>query len=178
MALAAATAVVAVGCSQQPAVKSAAINDKVYSVTPNAIKVKAGIVSGDLTEMKVTERVEDGTGRVTSPAKLTGKLVLKNVSADQVVRLVGGKIVYMDMQGKPIPLEDNRTAPTIKVSSQYGATEQRLDPGQDATQNLEVEFPVDALKAKRLRDIRLEVAFVPSPYREETLSFGVSIGGQ
>jgi hypothetical protein len=27
-----------------------------------------------------------------APAKLTGKLVLKNVSADQTLRLVGGKI--------------------------------------------------------------------------------------
>jgi hypothetical protein len=30
-------------------------------VTPNAMKVKAGIVTGEVTDMKVTERVEDGS---------------------------------------------------------------------------------------------------------------------
>ncbi len=165
------------GCTQKPAAPVAAINDKVYSVTPNAIKVKAGIVTGEVTELKVTERVEHGTGKVTTPAKLTGKLVLKNVSSDQTVRLLGGKISYFDMVGKPIKLEDSRTEPTLKVSSSYGSSE-RLDPGQEATQTVDAEFPVEALKAKRLKDIRLELVYIPSAFKEETLNFTVSIGGQ
>ena len=42
----------------------AAISDKTYSVTPDSLKVKSGIVAGDLTEMKVTERVEGDGGRI------------------------------------------------------------------------------------------------------------------
>lgn len=52
--------------------------------------------------------------------------MLKNVSKDQSVRLLAGKILYLDMQGKVIKLEDNRTEPTLKVAS-YGSQE-RLDP--------------------------------------------------
>src|SRR5216683_6151835 len=69
------------GCSPQPSAVAAAINDKVYAVVPASVKVKAGIVSGEVTEMKVTERVEEGSGRIASPAKLSGKLVLKNTSS-------------------------------------------------------------------------------------------------
>ena len=105
--------------------------------------------------MKVTERVEEGSGRVTAPAKLTGKLSLKNSSSDQTMRLVGGKILYIDMQGKPIKLEDNRTEPTLRLSSSYG-NQERLDPGQEVSQSVEAEFPVDGLKGKRLKEIRLE----------------------
>jgi len=156
----------------------AAVNDKVYTVTPDAIKVKAGIVSGDLTEMKITERVEAGSGRVTTPAKLTGKLMLKNTSADQTVRLLNAKVLYIDMQGKPIVLEENRTQPTVQVGgTNYGAPP-RLDPGQEMSHNVDAEFPAAALKAKNLREVRLELSFIPSAYREETLNFKVSIGGQ
>ena len=171
----AALAAMTLGCSKQPSAVEPVIIDKVYTVLPASVKVKAGIVTGEVTEMKVTERVEQGSGRVVSPAKLTGKLVLKNTSADQTVRLVGGKILYIDAQGQPIKLEENRTEPTVNVAS-YGPD--RLDPGQDATQTVDADFPVEALKAKKLKDIRLELSYIPSPFKEETLNFTVSIGGQ
>src|SRR2546426_2638886 len=159
------------GCAQQPSGTVAMIEDKTYTVTPAAVTVKAGIVTGEVTEMKVTERVEKGSDRVVTPAKLTGALKLKNTSTNQTVRLVAAKIQYIDAQGRPIKLEDSRTEPTIKFSSS-----ELLDPGQEASQSIEVEFPAEALKAKRLKDIRLELAYVPSPYREETVNFTVSIG--
>ncbi len=53
---------------------------------------------------------------------------------------------------------------------------ERLDPGQEAIQSLDVDFPAEALKAKRLKEIRLELAYIPSPYHEETVNFVVSIG--
>lgn len=177
MVVSAAAAAMLAGCSPQPSAMAAAISDKVYTVTPDAMKVKAGIVVGEVTELKVTERVEEGSGRVSSPAKLSGKLVLKNVSLDQTVRLVGGMLVYVDSQGQAIQLEDNRLAPAIKLSSPYGASD-RLDPGQEATHVLDAEFPVAALKAKKLKEIRLGLSYIPSPYKEETLKFVVTIGGQ
>lgn len=177
-AFAAALAVTTLGCSQPPPAVAAAINDKVYTVTPASVLVKAGIVTGEITDMKVTERVEEGSGRVATPARLTGKLALKNVSADQSVRLIAGKLVYIDARGQPIKLEGNRTAPTIKVASTTYGSSDRLDPGQDATQSVEAEFPVEALKAKILKEIRLELSYIPSPLKEEKLNFTVSIGGQ
>ncbi len=161
------------GCSQQPSGTAAIIEDKTYPVTPASVTVKAGIVTGEVTELKVTERVEKGSDRVVSPAKLTGTLKLKNTSANQTVRLVAGKILYIDAQGQPIKLEESRTEPVVKFAT-YGS--ERLDPGQDATQSLDVEFPAEALKAKKLKEIRLELAYIPSPYREETINFTVSIG--
>jgi hypothetical protein len=172
------TAVAAVGflgCAQQPAATAAVVEDKTYTVTPAAIKVKAGVVTGDVTELKVTERIEKGSGRVVSAAKLTAKVVLKNSSADQTVRLVAGKIRYIDAQGQTIKVEETRTEPTLRFST-YGSD--RLDPGQEATQLLDVDFPAEALKAKKLKEIRLELAYIPSPYREETVNFVVAIGGQ
>jgi hypothetical protein len=171
--LAAVAAVMTLGCSQGPSGTAAVIEDKTYTVTPASVTVKAGIVTGEITEMKVTERVEKGSDRVVSPAKLTGTLRLKNTSANQTVRLVEGKILYINTQGQPIRLEEARTEPTLRFAT-YGS--ERLDPGQDATQSMDVDFPAEALKAKKLKEIRLELAYIPSPYREETVNFTVSIG--
>ena len=171
--LATAVAVMTLGCAQGPSATAVTIGDKTYAVTPASVKVTAGILMGEVTEMKVTERVEKGSDRVVSPAKLTGTLKLKNTSANETVRLVAGKILYIDAQGQPIKLEESRTEPVVKFAT-YG--NERLDPGQDGTQSLDVEFPAKALKAKKLKEIRLELAYIPSPYREESINFTVSIG--
>ncbi len=172
--LAGMVAVMAVGCSQGPSGTAAVIiEDKIYTVTPASVTVKAGIVTGEVTEMKVTERVEKGSDRVVSAAKLTGTLKLKNTSANQSVRLVAGKLQFIDAQGQPIKLEGTRTEPGLKFTT-YNS--ERLDPGQESTQPMDMEFPAEALKAKKLKEIRIELAFIPSPYREETVNFTVSIG--
>jgi uncharacterized membrane protein YeaQ/YmgE (transglycosylase-associated protein family) len=162
------------GPVQQPAAVAAPIEDKTYAVTPAAVKVKAGIVTGEVTDMKVAERVEKGSDRIVTAAKLTGMLKLKNTSANQTVRLLDGKLRYIDAKGQPIKLEDARTEPTFKFTA-YGSSD-RLDPGQEAIQSLDVEFPAEALKPNSLKEIRLEFAYIPSPYREETVSIPVSIG--
>src|SRR5256712_3409521 len=160
------------GCAQQPSGTVAMIEDKTYTVTPASVTVKAGIVTGEVTEMKVTERVEKGSDRVVSPAKLTGMLKLKNTSANQTVRLVAGKILYIDAQGQPIKLEESRTEPVVKFAT-YGS--ERLDPGPDATPAPDMEFPGAAPQAKKVKETRLALASIPSPYREESINFTVSI---
>jgi uncharacterized membrane protein YeaQ/YmgE (transglycosylase-associated protein family) len=162
------------GPVQQPAAVAAAIEERTYAVTPASVKVNAGIVTGEVTEMKVAERVEKGSDRIVTAAKLTGMLKLKNTSANQTVRLLEGKLIYIDVQGQPIILEGARAEPTIKFAT-YGNSE-RLDPGQDVIQSLDVEFPAAALKPKSLKEIRLEFAYIPSLYRAETVNFAVSIG--
>src|SRR5437762_1166267 len=98
--MAAAVAVTTLGCSQQPLGMAAVIEDKTYPVTPASVTMKAGIIPGKVIALKVAERVEKGSDRVVS--KLTGTLRQKNTSANQTVRLVDGKILYIDTQGQPI----------------------------------------------------------------------------
>ncbi len=66
-ALAAAVMATTLGCSPAPSAVAAVIKDKVYTVNPASVKVTAGIVTGEITEMKVTERVEEGSGRIANP---------------------------------------------------------------------------------------------------------------
>jgi len=157
-----------------PAATAAAVQDKTYAVTPPTLKVQTGIVAVELTDMKVTERVEEGSGTIVTPAKLTGRLVLTNTSRDQTVRLVSGKLRYIDAAGHPIKLEDKRTEPTIKFAA---SSSDRLDPGQEATESLEVDFPASALTGS-LKTIHVDLVYIPSAYRQASARFGVAVGAK
>jgi len=157
--------------SAPPAVTEA----RTYPVAPGSVTVQAGIVVGEITAMQVTERVEQSSGRRVSPAKLTATLALTNTSASQSVRLVAGKIQYLDDQWRPIELEESRTEATFTFTT-YGS--ERLDPGGHAVQAVDVVFPAEALKAKKLRGLRLKIAYIPFPYREEAITFAASLDGR
>ncbi len=157
---------------REPAV-GAAIVDRVYPVTPSSITVKTGMITGEVIELTVTERVEKDSERVVSPARLTGTLRLVNTSLNRTVRLVEGKVLFIDASGQRIKPDAAHADPIITFST-YG--NERLDPGQDASRALDVEFPVEALTANRLKEIRLDLAYIASPFREETVNFVVSIG--
>lgn len=175
--MAAAVATALFGCAPPTTEKSAVIEDKIYVVAPDRIKLKTGILLGEVTEMTVVERVEQGTGRVDSAAKLKGKLKLTNSSADQTVRLVNGRVLFIDEQNQPILVDATRTEPKIAFSGSYNSPD-RLDPGQNTTQDIDVSFPAAALKGKALKEIRLEIEYLPASYRKETASFNVTVNSQ
>lgn len=164
-------------CSQQPAAPVVVVNDKVYALAPDSAKVAAGIVSGEITSMKVTERVEEVSGRVSAPAKLSGRLLIRNTSADQSVSMLEAKIMFIDAQGKPLAMEDGRGEPVVKMDASYGARN-RLDPGQDMTQVLDVEFPVAALKPGVLKEVRVALVYAPAAYSKASLNFPVALGAR
>jgi hypothetical protein len=169
-------ALLAAGCSPKaPQTASPAISDKVFNLAPDTVKVKAGLVGGELSGLKVTERVEEGTGRVDTPPRLSGKLVLRNLSQDESVLLGGGKLVYVDAHGQPIDLGPGRTPPQIGLAETYGSSQARLEPGEDLSRDVDVDFPAAALKDGTLKDIRVQVKYTAEPFKREALDFPVSV---
>ena len=71
-ALVALVAWMTLGPVQQPAAVAAPIEERTYAVMPPSLKVNAGIVVGEVTDMKVAERVEKGSDRIVTAAKLHG----------------------------------------------------------------------------------------------------------
>lgn len=163
------------GCGQKAAEPAAVIEDKTYTVTPASVAVKAGMVAGEMTELKVTQRVDLGSGTAVSAPKLFGTLKLKNTSKDQAVRLLQGKLLYVDASGKPMELVEPSGQSTVSFGS-YSSPE-RLDPGQEVSQSVEVDFPAAALEGSKLKEIQFQLAYLPMEYREETARFAVSVRG-
>lgn len=170
----AAVAAIAHGCSPRSSA-APVFTDRLYTVQPDSARTQVGTVAGEIVRMKVTQRIEQDSGRILSPARLSGRLFLQNISTDQPIRVTGAHISYLDAQGQPIRLENDRAEPSMTFGSSSGAS-RRLAPGQNATELLDAEFPAAALKAGALKEIqiRLELSNVP---RVQMLNFAVSIGG-
>ena len=158
-------------CTQQERAAAPAVEDKVFALTTDNASLKVSFLAGELADLRVTERVEAGTGKVVDLPRLRAKLTLKNTSSDQAARLLSGSIEYMDAEGKRIPPAEGRGDTTFRFSSY----QERLDPGMETAQDIEVPFPVVALREKKLRDIRFELSYIPTPYREETATIRVSV---
>jgi hypothetical protein len=93
------------------------VEDKVYAVTPASLAVRSGIIAGEVLDLKVTERVEKGPGRIVSSARLTGTLRLENTSANRTLRVVEAKLLFIDPRGQPIRLEAVRTEPIVRFAT-------------------------------------------------------------
>ena len=99
------------GPSVQPAATATSVvEDKTYEVTPAAMKVKVGIVTGEVTAMKVTERVEQGSGRIVSPANAHGDLLSEEQlgRSDRPARR-GENPIHRRRRAADQALEDMRT---------------------------------------------------------------------
>lgn len=158
-------------CAQQERTAAPSVETKTFALTPATASVKVSFLTGELKDLRVVEGVEQGTGTVVEPPKLRATLKLKNSAPDQTVRLLSARIEYGDMEGQPIPLAEGRRDTGFKF---YGYQD-RLDPGMETSQDIDVPFPAAALKDKTLRDIRLEVSYIPTPYREDTATVRVSL---
>lgn len=164
-------------CSQQggsPAASAMQQTEKSFTLNPNSTALKVGFLAGQLQDLRVTEQVEQGTGKVVDPPLLHATLKLKNVSGDQAARLIAGKLQYLGSDGKPIlPATDRRDTGFTFDTYQTN----RLDPGMQTSQDIEVPFPGAALENHTLRDIRLDLTYTPLPYKEESVTLPVSVSG-
>lgn len=148
---------------QGPPTPSAAMEDRTYTITPVSVTVQAGIVTGEIADIQVAKRIEP---------RLTGTLRLRNTSESHSVRLVAVKIQYLDDQWQPMKVADARTDASFTFTA---SGSDRLDPGQETVQSVDVGCPAQALEARKLKGLRLALAYVSFPCREEVISFAVSI---
>lgn len=173
--LSAAVAGIAGGCAPPSAAAPLSV-DKVYPMLPDSVTAHAGSMAGEIVRMKVTQRVEAGSGRIVSPPRLSGRLFLQNVSADQAIRVTGANISYIDAQGRPIRSDNGLAEPSLALDSS-STIWARLKPGQNATELLDTEFPAEALKPEGLKEIRIRLELSNEP-RAQVLNFPISIPAQ
>jgi len=164
-------------CSQKEqgtATSSTQQTEKDFSLNPNKTAVKVDFLEGQLRDLRVSERVEQNGGKVVAPPMLHATLTLKNVSTDQTARLISGKLEYLGPDGKPmLPAEGRRDT----GFSFEGYQTDRLDPGKETSQDIEVPFPKAALEGRALRDVQLDLTFAPAPYKVQSVTVPVSVSG-
>lgn len=170
-------ALAAAACSQQSGQSveaSAQSVEKTFTVTPSHAAMKVDFLAGQLQDLTITERVDPKSGKVVDPPRLRGTLKLKNASTDQSARLSGGTLEFLDVKGQVIPTAKDRGNSSFTFSS---FETQRLDPGKETSESFEVPFPRTGLQANDLQDVRMDLTYLPMPFRNQTVDFSVSLKG-
>ena len=146
------------------------LDEKTIPLKPSVTFIKASFLMGELRDLRVMERVEPGTGKMMGGPVLRATLTVTNDSENQAARLLGGKIEYIDPEGRQI-----RIAHTAFPFT--GVPSDRLDPGMHTSQVIEVPFPPGALNPNAIGEVSLELTYLPIPYRQDTVNIPVYLGG-
>lgn len=144
--------------------------ERVIPLRPGITFVKASFLTGEIDGLRIVERVQPGTGKIIGEPRLEATLTVSNDSRDHAARLLGGKIEYIDGAGRSIPITGNSFVFTTVARD-------RLDPGKKVSQSIEIAAPPSALRPDGLREISLELIYLPIPYQTDTVNVPVYLGG-
>jgi hypothetical protein len=149
-----------------------AFEERTFALKVTPAELCVDLLRAELSDLTVVERVRSGSGETVEPPKMRGTLKLKNTAVDRTVRLVGGAIEFLGEDGRVIALAPGRGDGKLTF---YGYMGDRLDPGQDTRQSVEVPFPAAVLDDTAISDVRLSLTFVPMPYRTEATTVSVTL---
>jgi hypothetical protein len=162
-------------CSMDGEVETPRLREATFSMRPETVAVRVGVLAGQLSNLRVVEQVNEETGEVVHSPQLQATLQLKNRSPRHSVRLMSGSVEYLDAAGAPISLAPERTDTSFKF---YRLAGDYLDPHKEMTQSLAVPFPAAVLRGTPLSRIRLNVRYLPALYRDESATLPlVLVGG-
>lgn len=148
------------------------VEERTFALDLTPTPLRLDFLTAELTELSVVERVQQGSGDIVDAPKLRGTLKVKNTSTDRTARLVGGAVEYLDGDGDAIALAPGRGDATFAFYSYSG---ERVDPGKDTTQTVDVPFPVAALNGDGLAEMRLRLTYIPTPYRTDAATAAASL---
>ena len=156
------------GCSQQQKTEAPKQEQITKDLVPPKAEVKGQAFAVELTDLKVTTTIDVASKEIVDTPNLRGKIKITNGSKD-VLDIQAVTLEYLDEAGKPIPYK-----PEEKISKVYPFWK-ALQPGGMTEGTLDVTIPKNAIKDKSLKKIELNLVYVPSPLKRETLTLSEKV---
>jgi hypothetical protein len=138
------------------------------NLVPPKAEVKGPAFFVELTDLKVVTTVNIASKEIIETPSLKGRIKITNKSKD-VLDIQALTLEYLDEAGKPIPYK-----PEEKIEKVYPFWKV-LQPEGIAEGSLDVTIPRNAIKEKSLRKIEVNLVYVPSPLKRETLTLAEKV---
>jgi len=122
----------------------------------------------ELNDLKVVTTVNIASKEIVETPSLKGNIKITNKSKN-ILDIQAVTLEYLDEAGKPIPYKSEEKI--VKVYPFWKV----LQPEGIAEGSLDVTIPVNAIKEKLLRKIEVNLVYVPSPLKRETLTLSEKI---
>ena len=135
-------------------------------ITKNLVPPKAEIKGQnflvELSDLQVVTTVDVASKEIVETPSLKGHIKITNESKD-ILDIQAVTFEYLDEAGKPIPFTSGEKI--SKVSLFLKA----IKPGETTEGSLDTTIPRMAIKEKALGKVEINLVYVPSPLKRETL---------
>ena len=136
-------------------------------ITKNLVPPKAEVTSKNfavvLDDLKVSMTVDTTSKEIVDTPNLKGRIKITNKTKG-LLDIQAVTLEYLDETGKPIAYK-----PEEKISKVYPFWK-TLKPEESAEGSLDTTIPKNAIKAKTLSKIQIDLVYVPSPLSRDTLT--------
>jgi hypothetical protein len=132
------------------------------NLAPQKSELKGQNFFVELSDLKVLTVVDTASKEIVETPTLRGNIKITNKSKD-ILDIQAVTFEYLDDAGKPIPFK-----PEEKIDKVYPFWK-ALPPGGITEGTLDVTIPKTAIKGKTLGKIEINLVYVPSPLKRETL---------
>jgi hypothetical protein len=155
------------GCTKEKATETPVQVQVTKSLSPEKAEVKTANFVVNLTDLQVSMTMDKASQEVVETPRISGRYRITNTSKDLMV-FQGIALGYQDQSGKPVSFSsgDKMAKVSLSVNS--------LSPGESAEGSLDATIPKAAIK--NLGKIDINLVYVPSPLRQETVTLPEKIG--
>jgi hypothetical protein len=141
-------------------------------ITKNLVPSKAEVTGPnflvELSDLQLLMDVDTASKEITETPSLRGHIKITNKSSD-ILDIQAVTLGYLDEAGKPIPFKSGEKIATASLFLKA------IKPGEITEGSLDVTIPRMAVKEKALGRIEINLVYVPSPLKRETLTLSEKV---
>ena len=156
------------GCTKEQKVEGPKLEQITKNLVPSKVEVKGPAFVVELNDLKVTTLENTASKEMVETPSLKGSIKITNKSKD-ILDIQALTLEYLDEAGKPIPYKPEEKI--VKVYPFWKA----LQPEGITEGSLDITIPKMAIKEKPLAKIEINLVYVPSPLKRETLTLSEKV---
>ena len=156
------------GCTTEKKVEAPKQERIEKNLVPPKAELKGQNFVVELEDLKVAMTVDTASKAITETPNLRGRIKITNQSKD-ILDIQGITVEYLDEAGKPIAFTSGE-----KIATVYPFWK-ALKPEESTEGSLDVTIPRMAVKEKALGKIEINLVYVPSPLKRETLTLAEKV---
>jgi hypothetical protein len=151
-----------IGCAKEQKMEAPKQEQITKNLVPPKAEVKGQAFLVELSDLKVVMTVNIASKEIVETPSLKGHIKITNQSKD-ILDIQAVTFEYLDEAGKTIPFK-----PEEKIEKVYPFWK-ALPPEGITEGSLDITIPKMAIKEKTLGKIEINLVYVPSPLKRETL---------
>ena len=157
------------GCAERK-VEAPTQEEITKNLVPPKAEVKGPAFLVELSDLKVDMTVNIASKEIVETPSLRGNIKITNKSND-LLNIQAVTLEYLDEAGKPIPYKSEEKIENVRPFWEGKG----LQPEGITQGSLNVTIPMNAIKEKPLKKIEVNLVYVPSPLKRETLTLSEKV---